>query len=86
MLDDAAWAQVRACCDETRFLQVEEEIARTRLIARQTTGGRSRPAARTWVQENDLNNLRLVDATARRADYLLRLPPVLPPAPEAKLR
>ncbi|WP_261565033.1 nucleoside/nucleotide kinase family protein [Frankia gtarii] len=81
LLDDAAWAQVRACCDETWFLRVEEKIARTRLIARQTTGGRSGAAARTWVEENDLNNLRLVDATARRADYLLRLPPVLPPAP-----
>jgi pantothenate kinase len=82
LLGTGAWAQVRACCDETWFLQVDEEIARTRLIDRHTSGGRCGPAARRWVEENDLNNLRLVDATASRADYLVRLPPdVPPPAP-----
>ncbi|WP_220386677.1 nucleoside/nucleotide kinase family protein [Frankia sp. ArI3] len=75
LLGTGAWAQVRACCDETWFLQVDEEVARTRLIARHTSGGRCGPAARQWVEQNDLNNLHLVDATAPRADYLVRLPP-----------
>ncbi len=74
LFDSGAWAQLRPLLDETWFLQVDEEIARARLIDRQHRGGRSPSAAREWVANNDLSNLRLITATAARADYLVELP------------
>ena len=94
LLDEQPWRAVRAAVDEVWHVHCEERTRRERLLARHTDFGKSRAAAREWVDRVDEPNALLVEASAHRADRLLDLsgwqghrhPVVLPdpdPAPQS---
>lgn len=70
LLDGGGWERVRACLDETWFVQ-PDEVARQRwLIARHEAYGRDPAAARAWALGTDQRNAELVQTTAHRADRI----------------
>lgn len=72
LLADGPFRPVRELLDETWFLDVDPALRRRRLIARHVAHGRSPDAAERWVADSDDRNAVLVDATARRADLVVR--------------
>ncbi|SEB68501.1 hypothetical protein SAMN04489806_1501 [Paramicrobacterium humi] len=68
-----AWAEARAELDAVWFVQQDAAVRRSRLIARHEQFGKSPAAARAWVEAVDEPNARLVEATATRADRVIRL-------------
>jgi pantothenate kinase len=73
LLDEQPWRAVRAAVDEVWHVRCEERTRRERLLARHTDFGKSRAAAREWVDRVDEPNALLVEASAHRADRLLDL-------------
>lgn len=74
LLDQAPWTQVRALLDEAWFVEVDDELRRSRLVQRHERFGRTPEAARAWVQGTDEPNARLIEATRGRADWQFRWP------------
>jgi pantothenate kinase len=71
LLDDGAWAEVRAALDETWFLRIPQATRVERLVERHMRFGRTREAAEAWVETVDERNARLIEASAERADLIL---------------
>jgi len=72
LLPDYPWPQARALLDECWYLDVDDELRMSRLIARHERHGRSPEAARAWVQSTDVPNaLRIAEGRAR-ADRCVR--------------
>lgn len=73
LLDDPAWAGVRALLDEAWFVDVDPALRRGRLLDRHVRFGRSPAEAEAWVSATDDPNARVIEATRGRADYVVRL-------------
>jgi len=73
LADQGAWPQVRACLDESWFLEPEPEHRRGWLIARHIAYGKSPEDAREWALGTDERNAALIGSTAARADRVLRI-------------
>ena len=71
LLDDGAWRAARALLAEAWYVDLPEETCRTRLIRRHIETGREPAAAETWVEQNDLPNVRTVAASRARADLVV---------------
>nr|WP_231635129.1 nucleoside/nucleotide kinase family protein [Luteipulveratus halotolerans] len=74
---DAAdpWVRTADLLDETWFVQVPDELRRTRLIARHKRFGRSHAEAVEHALGSDERNARRIAATRERADLVIT-PPV----------
>ena len=75
LLDSDGWAGIAGMFDLTFFVEVDHETRIERLVARHERFGKSPADARAWALGPDENNARLIEATASRADYRIRLQP-----------
>ncbi|MEV0868581.1 nucleoside/nucleotide kinase family protein [Brachybacterium paraconglomeratum] len=73
LLEDGAFAQVRAMLDACWFVEVPERLRHERLIARHERFGKSPQAARDWALGPDEDNARLVAGTRDRADVVVEV-------------
>jgi pantothenate kinase len=72
LLDRAPWSDLAPLFDLAIFIEVPIAELERRLLGRWTDLGRSKEAARAWVEGNDLPNARLVIEGSRRADIVWR--------------
>ncbi len=72
LLDRAPWSELAPLFDLTIFIDVPIAELERRLLTRWTDLGRSKEAARAWVEGNDLPNVRLVIEGSRPADIIWR--------------
>ena len=72
LLGDDQWAPVAAMLDEVWFVDVDDDLRRSRLVARHQAFGRSIEAARAWVEKTDEPNARRIAACRQRADWCVR--------------
>ncbi len=68
LLDRPEWRAARAELDEVWCVQVDRGLRLERLVARHEAFGKDPAAARSWVEQVDEPNARLVAAAGRRAD------------------
>lgn len=73
LLDRPEWRAVRSQLDEVWFLRCEEEVRRSRLVARHIEFGKSPEDAERWVSRVDDPNAALVAATAPFADKIVTI-------------
>jgi pantothenate kinase len=71
LLDRREWRAVRSQLDVVWFLRCEEEVRRSRLVARHIEFGKSPEDAERWVSRVDDVNAALVAATAQSADRIV---------------
>lgn len=71
LLGDGHWAGVRPQLDAVWYVDIDDELRRSRLIARHVQFGRTVEQAREWVLRSDEANAVLVAATRGRADLVL---------------
>lgn len=74
LLDDGPWRGVRDLFDEVWYLDLDSRTRRDRLLRRHVAFGKSPEDALSWVRDSDERNAVLVEATAGRADKVLRAP------------
>ncbi|MCE7005269.1 nucleoside/nucleotide kinase family protein [Kibdelosporangium philippinense] len=72
LVPDKPWGEVRELLDEVWFLRPDEEERHRRLIARHEAFGRSPAEARDRALGSDERNATVINATADRADLVLR--------------
>lgn len=73
LVDLPEWRAVRARLDEVWFLRCDEEVRRSRLVARHIAFGKTPEDAERWVARVDDTNAALVAATAGRADRIIEV-------------
>jgi pantothenate kinase len=71
LLDRPGWRDLLRLLDEVWYVYAPPAVLRTRLLARARAGGRTEREALRHVDESDLANAELVEATKARADVLL---------------
>lgn len=71
--DDGAWAEVLGLLDACWFVDVDDDLRLSRLIARHVRYGRSPDEARAHALGSDQRNAELVAGTAARATRVVRL-------------
>lgn len=69
--NDGEWAPVRGLLDEVWYVDTDEELRLTRLIARHRAFGKDPAAARSWALGSDQRNAAVVAATRPRADLVV---------------
>lgn len=72
LLNEAPWSGLAPLFDLTVWLDVPEAELEQRLMARWSEHGKSIEAARAWVTNNDMPNVRRVIKGSRAADVTLR--------------
>lgn len=82
LVPDGDWARVRAHLDEVWYLELADAERRRRLIARHERFGKSRPAARAWVDGSDQRNTELVTRTSEHATLRVAAAVLGTPHPE----
>jgi pantothenate kinase len=73
LLDSGGWEAAAPLFDVTFFVDVDDDIRIARLIERHVRFGKTVDAATAWSLGPDESNARIVAATARRADHVIRL-------------
>jgi pantothenate kinase len=68
LLDDLPWNQVREVLDEVWYVDVPDDLRRTRLVERHMRFGRSAQEAQDWVACTDEPNAVRIAQTRQRAD------------------
>ena len=81
LLPAGGWERVRPLLAEAWFVEVDDDVRRERLVRRHEEFGKSRNAARAWVERVDEPNARLIAATRDSADLVVPLPVQTDPAP-----
>jgi pantothenate kinase len=71
LLDEPRWRAVRERLDAVWHLHLDDDVRRTRLLARHVASGKSPAAARAWVYTVDEPNARLIEAACVRADLVV---------------
>jgi pantothenate kinase len=69
LLEDGAWAGVRDALDEAWYLEVDDTLRHTRLLARHMQFGRNREDAMAWIANTDEPNALRIAAARHRADW-----------------
>ncbi len=69
LLDQPHWNEVASLLDEVWYVDVDDALRVSRLVARHERHGRSPEAARAWVESTDEPNARLIAATRARASF-----------------
>jgi pantothenate kinase len=72
LLDEGRWGEVRSRLDACWYLEVDSEVRKARLHARHLVTYGSAEAAAAWVETVDEPNALRVEATAHRADRIVR--------------
>jgi len=72
LLDSDGWEQAAPLFDATFFVEVDHDIRIARLIERHVRFGKTPDAAAAWALGPDETNARLIEATAQRADHVIR--------------
>ena len=75
LLDRPEWRAVREQLDEVWFVEVADDVRRSRLVERHRRFGKSAAEALAWVQRVDEPNALLVAASRARADRVIAGPP-----------
>lgn len=75
LLDRGVWRDLRPMIDVAIFIDAPESELVERLVARHMENGRSRAEALAKIEGTDLPNLRVIRATAPRADLVIDAPP-----------
>jgi pantothenate kinase len=73
LLPHGGWERVRPLLSEAWFVEVDDDVRRSRLVARHVRFGKPPAVARSWVEAVDEPNAVLVSATRDRADLVVRL-------------
>jgi pantothenate kinase len=73
LLESDAWPVARAAIDHVWFLAPLENVRHERLVLRHETYGKSHDEAKMWALGSDQNNAEMIEATAGRAELILRL-------------
>jgi pantothenate kinase len=73
LLPGDGWERVRPLLAEVWYVDVDDDIRRSRLIDRHVQFGKSPDEAREWVRRSDEANARLVAATRESADLVVDL-------------
>ena len=73
LLPDGGWERVRPLLTEVWHVEVDDDVRRERLARRHEQFGKSRDAARAWVDQVDEPNARLISATRATADLVVLL-------------
>ena len=71
--DSGGWEAVREELDLVFFVDVARDIRLSRLIDRHVRFGKTPDAAEAWAFGPDEDNARLIEATASKADHVIRL-------------
>lgn len=71
--DGDGWERVAPLLDLSFAVTVDRDIRLNRLIERHVRFGKNAADARAWALGPDENNARLIEATAGRADFTIRL-------------
>ena len=71
LLDQPHWSDVAGLLDEVWYVDVDDSLRVSRLVARHVQHGRSPEAAREWVERSDEANARLIAATRSKATWHL---------------
>lgn len=74
LLDDGPWRGVRDLFDEVWYLDLDSRTRRDRLLRRHVAFGKAPADALRWVRDSDERNAVLVEATAGKADKVVRAP------------
>jgi pantothenate kinase len=69
--DRDGWERVRPLLDECWYVEVDDALRISELVARHVEHGRTERAAEAWVREVDEVNARLVRGTRVRADRIV---------------
>ena len=69
--DQQGWGAVRHWLDECWMLDVDDELRRSRLIARHVAFGKTEEQARAWVMGSDERNAQTIAQGRARADFWL---------------
>ena len=72
LLDDPAWAPVAGLLDEVWYLDGDEPLRRSRLVARHQRYGRSLAQAQAWEAQTDQPNALRIAAGRGRAQRQVR--------------
>lgn len=73
LLEYSPWSAVRPLLDEVWFVDVDDAVRVSRLIARHIEFGKSPDEAVEWVMRSDEANAAVVAATRDRADVVVHL-------------
>ena len=73
LLDTGGWERVAPLLDLVFFVAVDRDIRLGRLIDRHVRFGKSPAAAEAWALGPDERNAVMIEATAARADHIVRL-------------
>lgn len=73
LLDSGPWRHVRPMLDEAWFVTPGDDVRQERLIARHVAYGKHPDAARDWALGTDERNAEIINATAGRADLVVRI-------------
>ena len=74
LLDTPGWRDIRPLLDTCWYLELDDDLRRTRLVDRHVSHGRTRAEAIAWVERSDEANARSVAATRPAADRIIELP------------
>ena len=71
LLEDGAWAGVRAALDEAWYLDTPPAVRAQRLLERHMRFGRSQAEALAWIASTDEPNAQRIAASRHRADWVI---------------
>lgn len=72
LVADAPWDAVRPCLDACWYIEEDEALRRSRLVARHVFYGKSPEQAETWTDGSDQRNADVVIASRALADRVVR--------------
>ena len=73
LLQSGGWERVAPLLDVTVFIELERGLRQQRLIERHLRFGKTLEDATAWALGTDERNALLIEATASRADHVLRV-------------
>ncbi|WP_342619724.1 nucleoside/nucleotide kinase family protein [Rhodoferax sp. GW822-FHT02A01] len=72
LMEDGAWAGVRALLDEAWYLDIAHSLRHQRLLERHVRFGRSHQQALDWIEQTDEPNAIRIAATRHRASWVVQ--------------
>jgi pantothenate kinase len=72
LMEDGAWAGVRALLDDAWYLDIASPLRHQRLLERHMRFGRSHQQALDWIEQTDEPNALRIAATRHRASWIVQ--------------